>query len=349
MNAPQTAGMADTKKDGGPVQGNRRQVESGRGKTIVSNNRLQARFCPQTLADLRRRLPDYLATQGLELRKLGNRQVARCPMHEDSRPSFTILPDGKTCGCYPCDWRGDVFAFAQWTGRATNFPDAVRHVAGALGVYLPEQSANAPQAARRAGKPIARPERKPEPPFILPDADRKTIHAARLRFSDALHAGQPIVADIAADLGLPTDALRWACFGECGLGLHKGALAYCYRQGMKLRRPAGSNPRFVWIVGKPTAPWRMSWALRPEVETVYLTEGESDTLALIAAGLEADGKGACVASPGTSFPEAWAPLFNGKRVVVCFDADQAGRTAAAKVAAILKPHALSVQSWKGGA
>jgi DNA primase len=91
----------------------------------------------------------------------------------------------------------------------------------------------------------------------------------------------------------------------------------------------------------------MGWARKPEVETVYLTEGESDTLALIETGIESDGKAAVVASPGTSFPREWAPLFNGKRVVLCYDLDGAGIAAAATVAATLKGHAAEILRWKG--
>ena len=90
----------------------------------------------------------------------------------------------------------------------------------------------------------------------------------------------------------------------------------------------------------------MEW-VKPETRAVCLTEGESDCMALIAAGLETDGTAACVASPGTSFPPEWAPLFKGKRVVICFDGDKAGLAAAVKVAAILKPYAAAVLTWKG--
>ena len=92
----------------------------------------------------------------------------------------------------------------------------------------------------------------------------------------------------------------------------------------------------------------MEW-VKAETQTVYVTEGESDCLALVAAGLEADGTAVCVASPGTSFPRDWAPLFRGKRVVLCFDTDQPGRTATATVAAILKGYASEILTWKGAA
>jgi DNA primase len=87
--------------------------------------------------------------------------------------------------------------------------------------------------------------------------------------------------------------------------------------------------------------------VKADTRTVYVTEGESDSLALIASGLEADGSAVCVAAPGTSFPRDWAPLFHRKRVVICFDTDPAGRAAALKVAAMLRGYASEIHIWKG--
>jgi len=309
---------------------------------------------PQSEIDaLKSRLPDYLAAIGVELRKAGTRLVAPCPMHEDRNPSFAVLPDGVTCGCYPCDFTGDVFNLSEKLGRSSNFPEAIRDVAAVLGVILPDSTAGRPTRPATAPQ---RPAKPPAPPFILSDADKETVHRARLAFDDAFWAGDEIIDGIAASLGFDRETLRVASWGASGLGLawpvgsQSPWVCYAYPQGLKWRNPhPASTPRFRWIVGKATAPWRMEWATKPEVRTVYLTEGESDTLALIAAGLEADGTAACVASPGTAFPEAWAPLFNGKRVILCFDHDDPGRVATAKVAAILQGHAAEILTWKGTA
>ena len=299
------------------------------------------RFDAGTLDELRHRLPDYLAAVGVELRRNGTRLVGRCPVHEDGNPSFAVFPNGTGCGCYPCDFSGDVFATAVWLGRASTFPEAVADVAAVLGVYLPDSTAG---TATRPATPPHRPAKAPEPPFVLSTGDREKIHTARLAFSDACDAGD--IDPMAAELGLPPWVFRWAAKGESGLGLWKGCLAYLYPQGMKLRNPAGHKPRFQWECGKALSPWRFEW-VKPETETVFLTEGESDCLALIAAGIEADGTAAVCASPGTSFPQAWAAMFTGKRTVLCFDLDTAGQTAAAKVAAMLRGHASEVLTWKG--
>jgi len=301
---------------------------------------------------MRPRLPEYLAARGVQLHKRGARLVGKCPCHDDSKPSFAVLPNGKTCGCFPCDFKGDVFAVSQWMGRASNFPEAVQEVAAALGVCLPQDAAR--PAIRHATLP-QRPAKRPEPPYVLSDSDRQKIHAARLAWTDAFHSGDPIVDRIAASLGLDRETLRHASWGESGLGLAAGIygkptwLCYRYRDGLKWRNPdTQADPRFQWIIGTATHPWRMEWASKPEVRTVFLTESESDCLALIQAGLEADGTAACVASPGTGFSHAWAGLFTGKRVAICFDLDPPGQAAAVKVAAWLKGYAASVAIVKGG-
>jgi hypothetical protein len=233
---------------------------------------------------------------------------------------------------------------SQWLGHSLSFGEAIQDVAGTLGVHLPQS----PQVTTsKLAKSLQRPAAQPDEPFILSNSDREKIRAARLAFSDAFHSGDPIIDRIAASLGFDREALRLAAWGNSGLGLAKGWLCYAYAHGLKWRNPdSEAAPRFVWIVGKAVDPWRMEW-VRPETHTIYVTEGESDCIALIAAGLEADTAAACIASPGTSFRKAWAVLFRGKRVVLCFDRDQAGRTATANVAAILKGHAAEILTWKG--
>ena len=99
-------------------------------------------FDPATLDAMRHRLHEYLTARGVELTRRGARLVARCPMHDDSSPSFAVYGSKlENCGCHPCAFSGDVFAASQWMGRASNFPEAVRDVADTLGVYLPDSTA----------------------------------------------------------------------------------------------------------------------------------------------------------------------------------------------------------------
>ncbi len=312
---------------------------------LLKSSKFRSQFQKETLDTMRARLTDYLSAHGVELRREASRLKGKCPMHDDKNPSFAVFGSNhEWCGCFPCGFKGDVFAASQWLGRSSNFPMAVRDVATTLGVYVPnsaERHFTLPNTAPQ------RPIRQPAPPFTLCDADQKKVHDARLAFSTAFDAGAEIIDQIAKSLGFDRETLRLASLGSSGLGLADNWLCYAYPQGLKWRNPVPTaKHRFRWIVGKALAPWRMEW-VKPDTHTIYLTEGESDCMALLASGLEDDGSATCVASPGTSFSREWASLFVGKRVVICFDTDPPGRKATANIAGILKGYAAEILAWKG--
>ncbi len=57
-------------------------------------------------AALRARLPE-VAKRYTRLRRMGNRLVGLCPLHHDTRPSFTVYPNG-TFFCFGCQMWGDA-------------------------------------------------------------------------------------------------------------------------------------------------------------------------------------------------------------------------------------------------
>ena len=309
---------------------------------IATNRRReQARrhLTPADLDPLRVRLVDYLERTGTELLKRGSRYLGRCPGHDDNNPSFAVYGSRlSVCGCYPCSFAGDVFALVQWLGRAHSFRDAVEHVADVLGQRMPEGEIVASYV-----RPLPKP-KAPEPVKF----DAVMIQRARQEWCDRFHSEDAQAAVALDDLGLPAAAFNWCSWGKSGIGWAKGSLCYAYPQGLKWRNPnSQAKPRFQWLTGKATMPWRADW-IKLETRTCYITEGESDCIALVAAGLEEDGTTVCTAIPGADgFAPEWASLYKGKRVVICFDDDAAGRMARAKVAAILKGHATEILSWKG--
>lgn len=123
--------------------------------------------------------------------------------------------------------------------------------------------------------------------------------------------------------------------------------------------------RFVSLCGKCCQPWGMGAAR--DRQTVIITEGESDCLAMVeavewlretygldpetgrpyetAAGSLESMLPAVVAVPGVSgFRKGWASLFSGKNVIVAMDGDEAGRKAAAVLVEALAGLA-AVRSW----
>ena len=149
---------------------------------------------------------------------------------------------------------------------------------------------------------------------------------------------------LAESRGWNPETLRQVAM-EPSLGWHGDKLAFIYESGMKLRwHDAVDGRRFRFEFGKAETLWR-AWLLQPSIVQVFVTEGETDAISLIDEGLDRDHRKALVvAVPGASIinPE-WGKLFKGRELVLCFDKDEAGNTAAKKFAQIAAPYAARIQ------
>lgn len=73
----------------------------------------------------------------LPLRRSGRSFMGKCPFHEDSSPSFSVVP-GQGYRCFGCGETGDVFSFVM-KRLGLDFPEAVRWVAAKVGIVLEER------------------------------------------------------------------------------------------------------------------------------------------------------------------------------------------------------------------
>jgi DNA primase len=96
-------------------------------------------------ADIVRIVGEYV-----KLRKSGANWSALCPFHQEKSGSFYLYPGTASYYCFGCHAHGDVFAFVMKMETLT-FPEAVRAVAGKMGIALPERQFNSPEEARSAG------------------------------------------------------------------------------------------------------------------------------------------------------------------------------------------------------
>ncbi|EOZ4813242.1 VapE family protein [Pseudomonas aeruginosa] len=104
------------------------------------------------------------------------------------------------------------------------------------------------------------------------------------------------------------------------------------------RKPNGSG--WSWSVkGVQQVPYRLPQMLEQPDSLVFVVEGEKDADALTAAGLVAT----CNAGGANKWPNALAPHFAGRHVVILPDNDDAGRSHAAMVAGKLAGVAASVR------
>ncbi len=79
---------------------------------------------------------DVVGSQ-LELRPQGRNFVARCPWHNDRRPSMTINQERQTWKCWVCDIGGDIFNFVMQRD-GIDFPAALRQLAEQAGIPIDE-------------------------------------------------------------------------------------------------------------------------------------------------------------------------------------------------------------------
>ena len=64
----------------------------------------------------------------IEIQPQGRNFVARCPWHNDRRPSMTVNRERQSWKCWPCDIGGDVFSFVM-RRDGVDFPTALRTLA----------------------------------------------------------------------------------------------------------------------------------------------------------------------------------------------------------------------------
>lgn len=278
--------------------------------------------------------------------------------------------------CRACGKGGDIFKIAAHVmglDAGKGFPAVVQGVADTVGYVLRDDAANMPRKGHRKRKPgffrpggasaapaPARPVEKPLE-YLPPNKEAAALEAVR-----RLAASPDAMARWAALLGLPlsviefhTDIQEAAALGLLGID-ERGRLLYVYTccsaagepvrvVGVKTRNLPGVEPRFL-MEGSKQVPW--GWDAVAAAGLVFVTEGESDALAVRAAlwaWLDewahnepdtfppADAWPAVVGKPDAgTFCDTWACRFVGKDVVLLSDNDEAGRKGAEKTAGILR-------------
>ncbi|OWT77242.1 MULTISPECIES: DNA primase [unclassified Achromobacter] len=80
----------------------------------------------------------------VQLRKGGANLLGLCPFHNEKSPSFTVSPTKQFYHCFGCGAHGSAITFLiEHTGAS--FPEAVRTLAGSVGLSVPEEDRRSPQ------------------------------------------------------------------------------------------------------------------------------------------------------------------------------------------------------------
>jgi len=99
---------------------------------------------PRIPEDILQRIRDAtdivdLISEHVQLVKKGRNYSGLCPFHDEKTPSFSVDPDRQFYHCFGCGVGGNVFKFIQEIDRVT-FVEAVKFLADRAGVALPERS-----------------------------------------------------------------------------------------------------------------------------------------------------------------------------------------------------------------
>ena len=309
------------------------------------------------IAALKRRHPlaAIVEASGLKLRGRGRVRQGVCPFHEETEGSFTVYADTQKWYCFGCGAGGDVLDFIQRTD-GVDLPEAIRRLGSS-----PASPAKVtpPQASIAPSPPLDR------DPALLTAAMR--CYRRQLELCDDARtylASRGIDAEASRRLGL-------------GYASGRGLREWLVQAGFDDRRILASGlasdgrERFRGMIVVPDlAAGRVHWLagrafwtqLRPRFQAlpgskpvlglarlpsnlpwVVVAEGLFDWLLLAAWGLPA------VAALGTQGMDRLASSLHGQpRVLIAFDADQAGSDAAYQLSALLGPHRARILTLPDG-
>ncbi len=81
------------------------------------------------------------------LKKAGREFKACCPFHDEKTPSFHVVPNKQFYHCFGCGAHGTALGFLM-DYEQLSFVEAVEELAGQLGMDVPREQSNRPQAAK---------------------------------------------------------------------------------------------------------------------------------------------------------------------------------------------------------
>jgi DNA primase len=85
-----------------------------------------------------------IASQYTTLKRRGRKWVGLCPFHTEKTPSFTVDDEKQLYHCFGCGAGGDIYSLVMERENLT-FPEALRHLAEKYHVPLPEQQRVRPE------------------------------------------------------------------------------------------------------------------------------------------------------------------------------------------------------------
>lgn len=302
----------------------------------------------------------------VSLKKSGSNYFGLCPFHNEKSPSFSVSQDKQIFHCFGCGVGGGVISFIM-RAEGLEFYDAVSFLAKQNGMTVPENNydkktsksrerllALMKDTARFYYSELWKPENiNVQQYFAKRGLTRKTMNRFGLGFAPNSFFA---TMDAMKEKGYTQDELL-----ACGLVAksEKGNLYDKFRNRVMFpifdlrgnviafggRVMDDSKPKYLnspetAIFHKSRNLFAIEKARKTANDYFILAEGYMDVIALHQAGFDS-----AVASLGTALTEEQARLIARytKNIIISYDADNAGQTAAQRAIDILKKSGLNVR------
>jgi len=292
--------------------------------------------------------------QHVQLKRAGRNWVGLCPFHAERTPSFNVREETGRYRCFGCDKSGDVFTFVQEHDHV-DFIGAVEYLANRAGIQLNYTSTGQSKERARRKRLVEAMTQAVEwyHERLLKGSDARAARdylrsrglagdvARQFKLGwapddwDALARESGIAADLLRDNGLSftnkrnrmQDAFRarvlFPIFSENGEAVAIGGRIMPGSADPAKYKNSPETP----IYTKSKTLYGLNWAKADIVNAnqVIVCEGYTDVIGFHRAGLPR-----AVATCGTAFTEDHVRLLKkyASRVVLAFDADNAGQGAA---------------------
>ncbi|HWC39512.1 MAG TPA: DNA primase [Acidimicrobiales bacterium] len=314
-----------------------------------------------------------LAGEHVALRRQGRRWVGLCPFHSERTPSFTVNAEEGLYYCFGCQAAGDAISFIRAVEHL-DFVEAVERLAERTGIPIHHEDAGDGRERKRRERLLAavsaavawyherllhHADGGPAREYLRSRGyDASTVREFSLGWApddwDALARALEVPGPVLADAGLgfvnrrgrQQDAFRarvlFPIFDSGGRPVAFGGRVLPGRDGTG--GPAGpkyKNSPETPIYSKRRTLYGLNWAKGDVVESgeAIVCEGYTDVIALFGIGLRR-----AVATCGTALGEDHFQMLRrfAQRVVLAYDADTAGQTAADRVYEWERRHEIDV-------
>ncbi len=306
------------------------------------------------------------------LKKTGANLVGRCPFHSEKTPSFTVTPAKKMFFCFGCHAGGSAITFVQ-KAENLDFADAVEFLADRAGIPVPRESNNLPREGEVSRKRVLEMNLEAAKFFRACLYDPAIGGAGMHYFREERGLSDATIRHFG--LGFAPQGFQSLRRHMHTLGFRDDELVAAYLCARKDKNvydifrnrvmfpiidPSGnvvafggrvmddSKPKYLNSSDTPAFRKRgqlfaLNFAKESCAERMILCEGYMDVIALHAAGFTN-----AVATLGTAITPDHARIFAKytKKVIISYDADEAGQNAANKAMRILGEVGMEVRVLK---